>query len=283
MEYFDKDVVYVNSYERISGTSSSFTIDISQQVRPVNNFDSIVLLNASIPKSYYLINDYTNTFQISESGFPTKTITITNGNYSLSALTSALNTLIAAAGLNKTYVFSVSQITGKSTITSSGSGSSLIFGNTSPWRILGFTKTTYAIPLVGSTYTVTSPNVVNLQLTNTIEVMSNVVDKALLSAIIPSQSDFGAILYTERNAGLVSKPLSSKQFNSIQIYLLDGITGQPIDLNGLDIQMTIVLYKKNDYYMKSLEDQKLKLLQDEYTAKSEAPVKPMDPVLFWNA
>ena len=274
MDHFDKDVVYINSYDRLSGTSSSFTADVSQQVKPVNDYDSIVLLNASIPKSYYLVNNYSNTFQISESGYPTRTITLVNGNYSLTALRSALNTLIAAAGLQFTYVFSISQITGKSTFTSSGTGCALIFGANSPWRILGFNKATYNIPLVGSAYTVTSPNVVNLQLTNTIDIMSNVVDKGILSSVIPSQSDFGAILFIERNAGLVSKQLISRQFNSIQIYLLDGITGQPIDLNGLDVQMTLVLYKKNNYFKTMLEDHKLQLLQDDYEQRARAADQP---------
>ena len=274
MDHFDKDVVYINSYDRLSGTSSSFTADVSQQVKPVNDYDSIVLLNASIPKSYYLVNNYSNTFQISESGYPTRTITLVNGNYSLTALRSALNTLIAAAGLQFTYVFSISQITGKSTFTSSGTGCALIFGTNSPWRILGFNKATYDIPLVGSAYTVTSPNVVNLQLTNTIDIMSNVVDKGILSSVIPSQSDFGAILFIERNDGLVSKPIISRQFNSIQIYLLDGITGQPIDLNGLDVQMTLGLYKKNNYFKTMLEDHKLQLLQDDYEQRARAADQP---------
>lgn len=282
MEYFDKDVVYVNSYDRISGTSSNFTVDISQQVKPVNDYDHIVLLNASIPKSYYLINDFTNTFQISETSFPTRTISIPNGNYTLTSLISILNTLIAAASLDKTYVVSASQTTGKITITSSGADSSLIFGAASPWRILGFSQATYPIPLVDASYTLTSPNVVNFQLTNTLEVMCNVVDKGLLSTVIPSQSDFGAILFTEHNASLVSKPLGSKQFNSINFYLLDGITGKPIDLNGLDVQMTIVLYKKNDYFIKALEDQKLRLIQEEYAAKAQETAKALDPTLFWN-
>lgn len=253
-DYITKDIVYVNSAYRVSGTSNNFTIDLSSQISYPNNYDRVALLAFSCPKSYYLINDTNDNFVISEpSPANSKTIVLTHGNYSLTSIVAHLNSIIAAAGLNYTYTITKDTSLGKITITvssNSGNQPSFIFSDSSPYGILGFNKTTYTTVA----NVLTSPNVVNLQLTNTIQLMSNIADKSLLSTIIPDTSDFSIILYNEQNASFASKKCLLKNVSSASFWLLDGNNGKPLDLNGLNYNFKFVIYKQNDYYRKALNE-----------------------------
>ena len=62
----DKQIVYVNSRNRESGTDNDFiyTIDL----RPNNDFTHVVILQASISKSFYTIQTGYNTFTLVENG-----------------------------------------------------------------------------------------------------------------------------------------------------------------------------------------------------------------------
>ena len=59
--------VFINSRDRISGTDENFTFNI--QFPTGFDFDSVVVLNAIIPKSYYLIQNgpLENIFQLKEN------------------------------------------------------------------------------------------------------------------------------------------------------------------------------------------------------------------------
>ena len=56
---YQERIYYINSRNRISGTNSNFTYKID-----INNIepDRIAVLQANIPKSYYLIQDNANSF-----------------------------------------------------------------------------------------------------------------------------------------------------------------------------------------------------------------------------
>jgi len=56
MDYDDKQLFYVSSSDRINGTTSNFLykFDISNN----EAYDHVVVLGASIPKSYYLMAAY---------------------------------------------------------------------------------------------------------------------------------------------------------------------------------------------------------------------------------
>ena len=76
--------VYVNSRDRIAGSDENFTYNI--QFPEGEEFTHVVLLNALIPKSYYLIQTNTsldNVFTLRENGVSV-TVTVPVGNYSLS-------------------------------------------------------------------------------------------------------------------------------------------------------------------------------------------------------
>jgi len=251
-EFLEKDLVYVSSSNRLSGSSNDFTIDLSDQIRPID-YDSITLLNFSCPKSYYLINSYNNTFTVLESK-TTTTITVPVGNYILSNLTSALTTALTACSF--TYAVAIDKRIGKYTFTVSGNLSQPTFTfDDGLAYVLGFEETSYTF----ASNILTSINVVNLQLTNTIELMSDVVRNSVLSVVIPAISDFSVINYNEPNPSFASKELVRSNIKSGRFYLIDGNTGTPLDLNGLNFNFTFAIYKKNTYYNKMLEDKKLEL------------------------
>lgn len=269
VDFLSKDYIYVNSLERSSGSSNDFYIDLSSQIRTPNQYDNIVLLSASLPKSYYLINTLNNVFQIAETT-STKTITIPIGNYSFSQMTTTLNYLFTTSGLSYTYNVVASAQTGKYTFTQSTGAlpSSFIFGSSSPYRILGFNNDTHAFTGIFGAYTLSSANCVNFQLTNNIQIMSDVVDKSLLAVIIPDESDFATILYQEVAPQYASKMFITNNTHSFHFWLIDGVTGLPLDFNGIDIQFTLAVYKRNNYFNIKITDDQLKLLEKSLQLKN---------------
>ena len=77
----NKKLFYIDSHNRLSGTHSNFTIQVDYKDE---SFDHCVVLQATIPKSYYLIQPGKNTFVLDENGSQV-TITIPIGNYSRSS------------------------------------------------------------------------------------------------------------------------------------------------------------------------------------------------------
>ena len=107
--------VFVNSRNRESGTDENFTYNI--QFPTGVNFDRVVVLNALIPKSYYLIQEgsHENTFQLTEDG-TTVTITVPVGSYLLSAFKTTIATLLSNASPNGlTYTLTYPSLAGPDT------------------------------------------------------------------------------------------------------------------------------------------------------------------------
>src|SRR5665647_1597299 len=91
MSIKQKHYVYVDSRQRLSGTDSNFTYALNLPAD--EEYDRVVVLNALIPKSYYLVQTGKNTFQLIE-GTSTVTITVPVGDYVLQAWQSTLQTLL---------------------------------------------------------------------------------------------------------------------------------------------------------------------------------------------
>jgi len=264
-DFLEKDIVYVNSANRSLASSATydFTIDLTQYIRPNIDYDTVTLLNFACPKSYYLITNLNNTFIVTEGAFNT-TITIPNGNYSFSTMVGTLTTAlqachwtysVAASSTTGTYIFSVSGNTGQPIFNFSGN---------SPYAIIGFNQTSYTF----TTNRLASPNIVNFQLTNTIQLMTDMVLRNLLAVIIPDDPDFSTITYSEFAPAYTSQNLQNNyKVSSARFWLLDGNTGQLLNLNGLNFNFTFAIYKKNIYYSKQLEN--LRLDSDEKLIQSE--------------
>jgi hypothetical protein len=250
-EFLSKDLIYVNSGLRKQGNSHDFIIDLSQQIRPNNDYDSICLLNFTCPKSYYLIDELNNRFTVLE-GLNSTLITIPSGNYDFLTLRATMQTLLQVC--NFTYAVSANQVSGKYEFSVSNNTSQpyFIFTSDSPHKVIGFEIDTYQF----SANALTAPNIVNFQRTNTIELCSDIVKKSIFASIIQNSPDFSNITYTEFNASLSSQSLIKNNVNAVRFYLLDGNTGKPLLLNGLNFSFTFCIYKKNNYYEHMLQDAK---------------------------
>ena len=187
-DFLEKDVVYISSSNRLNGTSNDFNIDLSDQIKSPNNYDTVTLLSASIHKSYYLINSSNNLFNVIENT-NTTSITLPNGNYSVSSLVNQLNTSWTVCSW--TYTVSINISTGKLTFSVKNNTAQPSFDLTvsNLGLVIGFDLEVYAF----TNNVLTSVNVVNFQLTNTIELMSDIVEKSTLSVIIPDNTDFSVI------------------------------------------------------------------------------------------
>ena len=57
-----KSMFYIDSQNRTAGTSGNFSINLAMP--PNNKYDRIVVMQAAIPKSFYLVSSPYNTFQL---------------------------------------------------------------------------------------------------------------------------------------------------------------------------------------------------------------------------
>lgn len=113
--------------------------------RPLQNIAFMKVLEAEIPFSYYVINQYNNTFFLTESS--SALVTIPVGNYTSATLATTLGSVLTQASLglgSRTYTVTYSSMTQKFTVTASTGTFSLVFGSstdsgqTNPRLILGF-------------------------------------------------------------------------------------------------------------------------------------------------
>jgi len=258
-----KSVLNINSADRTTGTPGNFIVDLRTDLNTPNNYDSIVLISAAIPKSYYTFSSSNNTMVLIEGGVNT-TVTITPGNYDGVYLATYLGTIMTTAStIGATYTVSLSLITGKLTFTTtSATATSLNFVGKLSAYVLGFDDSTYSF----SALTLTAPYIVNLQFTSTINVFCDLVGgkSKKLAQIIPNQADFGVIGYQETCPAYVSQPLLSNSGTSANFYFQDEY-GTQLDFNNIDLQMVVVVYKSDQFHNKSLVDRRLALVERNVT------------------
>ena len=83
MDIDKKKFIYIDSDKRINGDSSQFSylLDLSD----TEHYDYCTVLQASIPYTFYLIQDNFNTFQLKETSNDAVTVTIPKGNYNINS------------------------------------------------------------------------------------------------------------------------------------------------------------------------------------------------------
>ena len=257
MNYFTtKQIFYINSNNRVnqSDTHSSFSYQLN--IDPNQNFDKVVVLSAAIPKSYYLIQSVGNTFTLTE-GTSTATIIIPPGNYSRNGLALVLKSVLNASSPNGyVYTITFSNIsstvdTGKYLFGVSGNGStqpSFTFGITIAEQ-LGFEENnTYNF----SSNSLTSVYVCNLVNENTLFIHSNICQNtegnSILQEIYASgEPSYTYIKFTNYTPQEYSKPMTDSRSNLFTFNLTneDGIL---IDTNGININFTLMVYKRNNIF-----------------------------------
>ena len=89
----NRQIFYINSYSRTSGTNSNFTYKLN--IDTTKDYNKVVLLQASIPKTMYMISSTTNTFILQENG-SNIIITVPPGNYNKSSFQVVVSNLLTA-------------------------------------------------------------------------------------------------------------------------------------------------------------------------------------------
>jgi len=248
---------YVDSKDRQSGTTSNFTTILDL---PPNNFDRVCLLQASIPKSYYLYDSSNNTFILSENSVNT-TITIPIGNYNRVSFAVILKSLLDTASIllggvnnnvytitypNKTLQTDTNKYTFTYTTNGAARTSSFIFQSNFSGIGLGFsnntTNTFVSLSLI-------STNAINLASKTRLFLKSNICNLAnnqVLQEIFSSSTqDNSIVTYQQNEIDANSKLFLAQDDNLFSFQLCDRFNNV-VDLNGLDMVISIYLYKKDD-------------------------------------
>jgi len=237
-------IYYINSRNRIGGTNENFQYKI--EMNPlIDNFNHACVLQASIPKSYYLVQDKHNTFTLRED-LKEATITITPGNYTYSTImTEIVDKLNSSSPSGWTYSCSFTKSTGKFTFTVSNNADiqpSFVF-DIHLYEVFGFEKNSTNVFNANS---LTSTNIINLQLETTLYIISDLVEtrgKNVLQEIFVSSSpDLGHITYLCRDVMAYSKKLSTNKSN-IYKFVLTNEDDEVMNLNGINMVFSLLLYE----------------------------------------
>jgi hypothetical protein len=247
-------VINFNSKDRVSGTNSNFNsipVDLGN-----NQFDTVCLTQASIPKSFYNVPSGYNTFTLEEN-LTSVTVTIPPGSYTRINLQSVLATLLTTASPNGlTYTISYPASTSPDTFHYTFSVNSTVitcllsFSSSSPFRQLGFDSgATYVfIPGIGSS-TLESVNAINLSYILRAFIKTNLVADAT-DSILEELLNFGSfpansvMSYQQYNFDMNSRAYNPNNRNSWNFVLQDAF-GQEIDLNGISWAFSVVFYQRN--------------------------------------
>jgi hypothetical protein len=247
-------VINFNSKDRVSGTNSNFNsipVDLGN-----NQFDTVCLTQASIPKSFYNVPSGYNTFTLEEN-LTSVAITIPPGSYTRINLQSVLAALLTTASPNGlTYAISYPASTSPDTFHYTFSVNSTVitcllsFSSSSPFRQLGFESgATYAFSPGISSSTLESVNAINLSYILRAFIKTNLVTDAT-DSILEELLNFGSfpansvMSYQQYNFDMNSRAYNPNNRNSWNFVLQDAF-GQEIDLNGISWAFSVVFYQRN--------------------------------------
>ena len=249
-----KRIYYIDSHERVSGTHENFSFKV--EIPKTESFDKVVVLSAMIPKSYYLIQSGQNTFTLSEIGLPNVVITVDVGNYSATSFRTRLASLLSTNsphGWTYTITYpntAITSNTGKFTYNVSGNGASqpsFIF-TTFMHEQFGFEPNSTNTFVANS---ITSTHVVKMQVKDTLfihsDISSNGRDDILQEIFGAPSPDFSSIKYECVDVEAYSKDLTTQNHNIYNFFLTDE-DGILMNLNGLNMVITLCVYKRDSLY-----------------------------------
>ena len=266
---------FVDSDYNTGGRTGDFnyTIDLPSS----HDFDSVVLLQGSFPKSYYVVRSGHNSFTLTE-GVSSATITLTAGNYTMAAFRTALQAaLIANSPSGYTYAvtmpsFNLAVNTGKLTYGVTGNGGtqpSFFFPTSSLlYHQMGFdynsTNTFAASSLI-------STNVCNFNTVRGLIVKADCVEGEGVSTPIGSNVlqeilsfntyDFSNIGFANPAAEYSAKRLkkgTGKTFN----FKITDLDDNVLEFNGQSCNFTLAFFKRDNYNELAARDLKMKYYQD---------------------
>ena len=246
-----KKIYYINFLNRVSGTDSNFNYIIPYYVE--DDFDYVAVLQCTVPKTFYLVQANLNTFTLTEGTF-NATITIPVGNYTRRAIQNTIQSLLNAASSGITYTVNWPGVnvadTGKFTFTCTNFGGiqPILTFNSVIAEVIGFDDNSVN---QFSNFTLVSTNVINLQLNSILYLHSDICTNSgnddILQEIFTAAGNatYANIHFENYDLEAYSKPLVSKA-KTLYYFFLTDVEGNEINLNGINMDITLILYKKND-------------------------------------
>lgn len=267
-QYTQPQTYYIDSYDRISGTSNNF---LTAPLTLYEKYTHCAVKQVSIPKVFPNIPTNYNTFTLIEKGVE-RTITLEVGYYNKNTMIAVLPALLnAASALNGnnwvytiTYRASTDVQNFKFTFNVSGNGAfqpSFKFTINQIWLQLGFDVGTH--PFVGST--LMSDNIINFNPTSKLYIVSDLVsssNESILQEILQVETvGFGSSIFYQNqgNLDLESKLIVGNQKNSFNVRLINE-NGLDVDLQGQDWSFSIIFYNRNDTNELMREELKIKAI-----------------------
>jgi hypothetical protein len=262
--------IYIDSSERVSGTDSAF-LSAPVLLSAGNTYDSVVVNQVSIPKSWYNVPARFNYFTLIENGTQIP-ITIPPGNYNRITLALVVGPLMTAAStIGLTYSLSYPNVaieadTGKFTFsyTPFGLGEivELFVDDVSMFQQFGINRNETLL-FNSPTGTVESTNLINFQIINSIFITSDMcVEQGYLQELhnVGTSQSNAYIYFQQFNFDLTTKRLLTNANNSWQFALIDEFERE-IDLNGINWEVSLILYNRTDTHQLQREDLRIKNLE----------------------
>lgn len=284
---------FVDSDWSISGNTGDFNYIIDLPAS--HDFDSVVLLQGSFPKTYYVVRQGFNMFSLTE-GVDTVTITMPAGNYGALAFRASLQAELNANSPHG-FVYSVTQPTlaiGAST----GKFTYAVSNNSGIQPSFTFPTISLLYHQMGFNYNSTnafvsdvmiSTNVIDFNTVKGLLVKSDCVEGEYISSPTGSSmlqevlcfntSDFSNIGFANPAPEYSAKRLkrgTGKLFNFKITDLDDNI----LDFNGQSCNFSLAFFKRDNYNEMAARDMKMKYYQDLIAPKQPVlPTQPAQPVL----
>lgn len=248
----DKQIFYINSNNRNSGTHSNFTINLDMD--PSKDYNKCVILSASIPKTFYLVTSL-NSFTLTE-GVSSVVISLTPGNYTRNSLSLALKAALNANSPN-TFTYNVSY-PNMNQVVDNGLFMFTVTGNGATQPRLNFNR--YLAQIVGfepdtnydfSSNSLSSIYVCNLTQETTLYLRSNLCqnknDNIIQEIYTTGDPSFSYINFVNMTPYEHSKIIVQSKSNNYTFYLTDE-DGNEINTNGININFTLMIYKVSDIF-----------------------------------
>jgi hypothetical protein len=243
-------IYYINTLFKQSGTNENFSYKI--QIPSNESYDRVVLLNASIPNSFYLIQDGFNSCTLREGGIDA-TITVPPGNYSAKTFASVLAQLFTTNSPH-IWVYTIT-LPDQTTQASTGKFTYTVTGNDSQPSIICTDKINEQLGFAVNSFNtfvgnqIISSTTVNFGAESTLFIHSNIADSGdsdVLQEIYAGNTQtLSYITYQCTESEMYSKELQNNQSNTFQ-FSLTNEKKQLMNLNGVDMQLTICLYKRDN-------------------------------------
>lgn len=244
----EKQTIYINSNNRIDGTHTNFSAFLD--VDPNKKFNRVSLIDLVVPKSMYLINSNNNTMTVEENSIQ-RTITIPVGNYSRKSFRSVLQTQLntsAESGYVYTITYDQSSSVGDTGLYTFGCDTvspqpKFIIG-TGLYTQLGLEKNTTYTFVADS---LVSVNVMNFRSQTRLILKSNIsqnYNNNILHYITSIDGDWQYVNFQNNSIVETYKDFILSNSNVYKFQLLDENLVE-IDLNGLPISFSILLWKEN--------------------------------------